>query len=90
MGARCCRAPTEICKNPTAKAKLKLWRLPLQGSPWRHLVAGALAGAASRTATAPLETLRVQVRTLCGAACFCQAMQPLRLPTARQLDGVLT
>mmetsp|Transcript_6446 Transcript_6446/g.18596 ORF Transcript_6446/g.18596 Transcript_6446/m.18596 type:complete len:401 (+) Transcript_6446:487-1689(+) len=32
-----------------------------EGSPWRHLVAGALAGAASRTATAPLETLRLQI-----------------------------
>jgi hypothetical protein len=28
-----------------------------------HLVAGALAGAASRTATAPLETLRLAVMT---------------------------
>lgn len=29
------------------------------GSPWGHLLAGAAAGAASRTATAPLETLRL-------------------------------
>ena len=40
----------------------------LQGSPWRHLIAGALAGAASRTATAPLETLRLQVETGFGSA----------------------
>ncbi|KAF8065873.1 SLC25A24 [Scenedesmus sp. PABB004] len=30
-----------------------------RGSPWGHLLAGAVAGAASRTATAPLETLRM-------------------------------
>eukprot|EP00878_Enallax_costatus_P032442 GHUV01035652.1.p1 GENE.GHUV01035652.1~~GHUV01035652.1.p1 ORF type:complete len:247 (+),score=46.75 GHUV01035652.1:1416-2156(+) len=29
------------------------------GSPWGHLIAGAVAGAASRTVTAPLETLRL-------------------------------
>jgi hypothetical protein len=28
---------------------------------WRHLVAGGMAGAASRTATAPLETLRLRM-----------------------------
>lgn len=38
---------------------------PLQGSPWRHLAAGAAAGAASRTATAPLETLRLQAMAGC-------------------------
>ena len=32
-------------------------------TPAGHLVAGALAGAASRTATAPLETLRLAVMT---------------------------
>lgn len=32
----------------------------MQGSPWGHLMAGAVAGAASRTAVAPLETLRLQ------------------------------
>jgi hypothetical protein len=32
----------------------------VQGSPWGHLMAGAVAGAASRTAVAPLETLRLQ------------------------------
>lgn len=32
-------------------------------SPWGHLVAGAIAGAASRTATAPLETLRLLAMT---------------------------
>jgi solute carrier family 25 phosphate transporter 23/24/25/41 len=32
-------------------------------SPWGHLFAGALAGAASRTATAPLETLRIMSMT---------------------------
>ena len=31
-----------------------------QGSPWNHLTAGAVAGMASRTAVAPLETLRLQ------------------------------
>lgn len=30
-------------------------------SVWRHLIAGGLAGAASRTATAPLETLRLRM-----------------------------
>ncbi|KIY98021.1 Calcium-binding carrier protein SCaMC-1-A [Monoraphidium neglectum] len=30
-----------------------------RGSPWGHLFAGAVSGAASRTATAPLETLRL-------------------------------
>jgi solute carrier family 25 (mitochondrial phosphate transporter), member 23/24/25/41 len=32
-------------------------------SPWGHLLAGALAGAVSRTATAPLETLRIMSMT---------------------------
>ena len=32
----------------------------MQGSPWGHLMAGAAAGALSRTAVAPLETLRLQ------------------------------
>ena len=32
-------------------------------SPWGHLIAGAIAGAASRTATAPLETLRLLAMT---------------------------
>ncbi|EIE21007.1 mitochondrial carrier [Coccomyxa subellipsoidea C-169] len=31
-----------------------------RGSPWGHLMAGAAAGALSRTAVAPLETLRLQ------------------------------
>eukprot|EP00775_Hariotina_reticulata_P013298 gene13298-13427_t len=30
-----------------------------RGAPWGHLLAGAVAGAASRSATAPLETLRL-------------------------------
>ncbi len=34
-------------------------RAARRGSPWGHLLAGAAAGAASRTATAPLETLRL-------------------------------
>lgn len=34
-----------------------------KGSPWGHLFAGALAGAASRTASAPLETLRLSAMT---------------------------
>ncbi|CAL8469144.1 g8685 [Coccomyxa elongata] len=33
---------------------------PAKGSPWGHLMAGAAAGALSRTAVAPLETLRLQ------------------------------
>eukprot|EP00892_Ulva_mutabilis_P002973 jgi/Ulvmu1/12677/UM094_0034.1 len=32
-------------------------------SPWGHLLAGGLAGAASRTVTAPLETLRIMAMT---------------------------
>ncbi|KAK9821932.1 hypothetical protein WJX81_004115 [Elliptochloris bilobata] len=36
-----------------------------KGSPWRHLAAGAAAGAASRTATAPLEMLRLQAMAGC-------------------------
>jgi solute carrier family 25 (mitochondrial phosphate transporter), member 23/24/25/41 len=32
-------------------------------SPWGHLLAGAMAGAMSRTATAPLETLRLMAMT---------------------------
>ncbi|GIL45857.1 hypothetical protein Vafri_2993 [Volvox africanus] len=46
-----------------------------KGSPWGHLLAGAVAGATSRTATAPLETLRLaamagqlQSRSLAQAA----------------------
>lgn len=34
-----------------------------KGSPWGHLFAGAMAGAVSRTATAPLETLRLSAMT---------------------------
>jgi len=34
-----------------------------KASPWGHLLAGAVAGAASRTATAPLETMRLAVMT---------------------------
>lgn len=34
-----------------------------RGNPWGHLVAGAVAGATSRTATAPLETLRLSAMT---------------------------
>lgn len=32
-------------------------------SPWGHLLAGGLAGATSRTVTAPLETLRIMAMT---------------------------
>lgn len=35
----------------------------LQPFPWQHLVAGAAAGAVSRSATAPLELLRLQAMT---------------------------
>lgn len=38
----------------------------LQRFPWQHLVAGAAGGIISRTATAPLELLRLQAMT--GAA----------------------
>ncbi|CAI7896720.1 unnamed protein product, partial [Closterium sp. NIES-54] len=31
------------------------------GGVWRHLVAGGMAGATSRTVTAPLETLRLRM-----------------------------
>ncbi|GAX78662.1 hypothetical protein CEUSTIGMA_g6100.t1 [Chlamydomonas eustigma] len=34
-----------------------------KASPWGHLLAGAVAGATSRTATAPLETMRLAVMT---------------------------
>ena len=34
-----------------------------QNFPWQHLVAGAAGGAISRTATAPLELLRLQAMT---------------------------
>ena len=34
-----------------------------QEFPWNHLVAGATAGAISRTATAPLELVRLQAMT---------------------------
>ncbi|KAL3159559.1 hypothetical protein ABBQ38_009975 [Trebouxia sp. C0009 RCD-2024] len=34
--------------------------------PWQHLVAGAAGGAVSRTATAPLELLRLQAMTTSG------------------------
>ena len=38
----------------------------LQNFPWQHLVAGAAGGAISRTATAPLELLRLQAMTSSG------------------------
>lgn len=41
------------------------WLL-LQSFPWQHLVAGAAGGAISRTATAPLELLRLQAMTTSG------------------------
>lgn len=41
------------------------WLL-LQNFPWQHLVAGAAGGAISRTATAPLELLRLQAMTTSG------------------------
>ncbi len=44
-----------------------------RGSAWRQLLSGAAAGATSRTATAPLETVRLQAMT--GAL---PAGQPLR------------
>lgn len=37
--------------------------LHLQDFSWQHLVAGAAGGAISRTATAPLELLRLQAMT---------------------------
>ena len=39
-----------------------------QDFPWQHLVAGAAGGAISRTATAPLELLRLQAMTTSGKA----------------------
>ena len=38
----------------------------MQRFPWQHLVAGAAAGAVSRSATAPLELLRLQAMTGAG------------------------
>jgi solute carrier family 25 (mitochondrial phosphate transporter), member 23/24/25/41 len=46
------------CPVPYSDAQRK------QGaSPWGHLLAGAMAGAVSRTATAPLETMRLMAMT---------------------------
>ena len=42
--------------------------LHLQDFSWQHLVAGAAGGAISRTATAPLELLRLQAMTTSGKA----------------------
>uniref|UniRef100_A0A0M3HIQ2 Secreted protein n=1 Tax=Ascaris lumbricoides TaxID=6252 RepID=A0A0M3HIQ2_ASCLU len=40
----------------------------MSGVWWRHLVAGGVAGAMSRTCTAPLDRIKVylQVRVLCS------------------------
>ncbi len=57
----------------TSRAVVRGAASPKSGSAWRQLISGAAAGAASRTATAPLETVRLQAMT--GAL---PAGQPLR------------
>ena len=57
----------------TSRAAVRGAVSPKSGSAWRQLLSGAAAGAASRTATAPLETVRLQAMT--GAL---PAGQPLR------------
>ena len=37
------------------------------GACWRHLVAGGMAGAVSRTATAPLDRLKVMLQVSNGS-----------------------
>ena len=40
------------------------------GMWWRHLIAGGVAGAVSRTATAPLDRLKVFLQVRFTAYCF--------------------
>lgn len=53
-------------KVPKAILPDRLSWLHSQKFPWQHLVAGAAGGAISRTATAPLELLRLQAMTTSG------------------------
>eukprot|EP00798_Chlamydomonas_sp_ICE-L_P016146 gene16146-22304_t len=49
------------CPDVDARVQLRDSLDRTGASPWGHLLSGAVAGAASRTATAPLETLRLGV-----------------------------
>ncbi len=55
----CCAVKLHAAKT----ANIVLTLQTAQSFPWQHLVAGAAGGAISRSATAPLELLRLQAMT---------------------------
>ena len=62
VAASCC--PPRVA-TPTHHSQLDHppAQLRSEARPWKHLVAGGLAGAFSRTATAPLESMRLRMMT---------------------------
>ena len=62
-----CTGSADVC-GPYELMTVFHARHSSQGFPWQHLVAGAAGGAISRTATAPLELLRLRAMTGGGAS----------------------
>ncbi|GAQ82898.1 mitochondrial substrate carrier family protein [Klebsormidium nitens] len=60
LSASCCRV-VDLGYNVEMLSKDAESAATPAGSPWNHLVAGGLAGAVSRTVSAPLETIRLQM-----------------------------
>lgn len=75
------------CRTADLDTRVKLYEPSAKGSPWGHLFAGAVAGATSRTATAPLETLRLAAMTgVLGSTDLVEAAQ--RIVAAQGWQGL--